>query len=268
MANADEKPKMTITKRLAFGAVGLSLLTSACTGVRGELEESGQPIDEAPTELAFEGEPEVADLEGTQVNFAFRAPELYTGDMVEGAELFADAPLIMVFAVPSCDVCHVEGPKLARAAEIHPEINYVVVHSFGTTDEYLDYIDNSGLIQENVLHLVDAEGVLWERFGVVSQPSSVLVDTDGLVTTSRGALGDDGLARAAAQVTGAPVLDHTALDIELIDTDDPNSDGTAPEGEGADDPSSDETVPEETAPDETAPDETAPEGDDLEGEGE
>ena len=251
MANADDVPKMTIAKRLAFGAVGLSLLTTACSGVRGELEESGRPVDDAPTELAFEGDPEAAGLEGTQVNFAFRAPELYTGDMIEGAELFADAPMIMVFAVPSCDVCHIEGPKLARAAEIHPEINYVVVHSFGTTDEYLDYIDNAGLIQENVLHLVDGEGVLWERFGVVSQPSSVLVDADGLVTTSRGALGDDGLARAAAQVTGAPVLDHTALDIDLNGDDEADTEGDGQE-------------PSEDVPS----DETVPEGESLEGEGE
>lgn len=206
MANANH-----FKKRLVFGVATLSLLTSACSGVRGELDESGQVPEVAPVELAFE-DVETEGLVGAQANFAFRAPELYTGQIVEGTELFSNAPLIVVFVQPSCDICHVEAPKLAYAAELHPEINYVMVHGFGTTDEFLEFNDGFDLSQENVIHLVDTEGVLWNRFGVTSQPSSVLVDIDGVVSTSRGALGDDGLARAAGQVTHQPVLEHNLFD--------------------------------------------------------
>lgn len=205
MANAND-----LRRRLVIGAAALSLLTPACSGVRGELDESGQVPDGAPTELAFD-EVETEGLVGAQTNFAFRAPELYTGELIEGTELFSNAPVIMVFVVPSCDICHVEAPKLANAAELHPEINYVMVHGFGETTDFLEFNDGFDLSQENVIHLVDTEGALWERFGVTSQPSSVLVDLDGEVSTSRGALGDDGLARAAAQVTQQPVLEVDGL---------------------------------------------------------
>ena len=76
----------------------------------------------------------------------------------------------------------------------------MVVHSFGDRESYLDYNDNSALGQENVIHVVDHQGLLWDQFGVSSQPSTVLIDSEGQLSSSRGALQDDGLARAAEYV--------------------------------------------------------------------
>lgn len=164
--------------------------------MRGELVESGYVnADDEQIALTYadEGEPD-------QLLFAFTTSDLFTGDPVDGLELHADAPMIITFVVPSCSVCIGEAPKLAAAAEANPQVNFVMVHSFGTIDQFLAYTDNSDLSQENTVHIVDVDGALWERFGVVSQPSTVLVDHEGRVSSARGALGDDGLLRAVQTV--------------------------------------------------------------------
>jgi len=177
----------------------LALTAIGCSGARGELVKSGfGDSDREDVELAMaDGMPATAPAV-----FAFQAPDLYTGAMVDGADLYDNAPLIITFVVPSCAVCLVEGPKLAAAAEATAEVNYVVIHSHGAVEDYLAYNQQADLTQENVSHLVDTEAVLWARFGVSSQPSTVLVSGDGTVRSARGALGDDGLRRALAYVTG------------------------------------------------------------------
>lgn len=42
-------------------------------------------------------------------------------------------------------------------------------------------------------HLVDDDGSLWARFGVVTQPSWVFVNDDGTVRSVVGGLGEEGL---------------------------------------------------------------------------
>ena len=42
-------------------------------------------------------------------------------------------------------------------------------------------------------HLIDEEGDLWERFGIISQPAWVFVDDDGTARTVSGSLSEDGL---------------------------------------------------------------------------
>lgn len=42
-------------------------------------------------------------------------------------------------------------------------------------------------------HLVDDDGSLWARFGVVSQPSWLFVNDDGTTWSLFGGLGEDGL---------------------------------------------------------------------------
>lgn len=182
--------------RVAAAATALSL--AGCSGVRGELVET--QVDQVPSdrvELTFA---DPGDRE--EALFAFTAPELFTGTRIDGLDLHNDAPLVMTFVVPSCAVCVVEAPKLASAAEANGGVNFVVVHSFGEVDGFLEYADQYNLSSENTIHLVDIDGTLWDRFGIYSQPSSILVDESGRVTSSRGALGDDGLLRAISTVTG------------------------------------------------------------------
>lgn len=54
-----------------------------------------------------------------------------------------------------------------------------------------DFIDRHGV--DAFPHLVDDDGALWERFGVITQPSWVFVDDDGTVRDVVGILGEDGI---------------------------------------------------------------------------
>lgn len=189
-------------------AVGM-LLATGCTGARGELLESGVEPGSTEVELLFADD----DGDGAETDadlFGFTAPDLTSGYPVVGAELYENAPTIVTFVVPSCPVCVTEAPKLSAAAEAHPEVNFLFVHSFGEVSEFVEYADGYELSHENTVHVVDIDGILWERFGLVSQPSTVLVDHTGAVSSSVGALGDDGLLRAISTVTGEEMADMTS----------------------------------------------------------
>ncbi len=55
------------------------------------------------------------------------------------------------------------------------------------------FIDRHGV--DGFDHLVDGDGSLWERFGIVTQPAWVFINDDGTAKTLVGILGEDGLNR-------------------------------------------------------------------------
>lgn len=61
------------------------------------------------------------------------------------------------------------------------------------------FIDRHGL--DGFDHLVDDDGALWARFGIVSQPAWVFVDDDGTAKKVQGALGADGLRAEIERLT-------------------------------------------------------------------
>ena len=46
-------------------------------------------------------------------------------------------------------------------------------------------------------HIIDEGGVIWERYGVFSQPAFAFINDDGTVETKIGAMGLEGLTEAA-----------------------------------------------------------------------
>ena len=46
-------------------------------------------------------------------------------------------------------------------------------------------------------HIIDEGGVIWERYGVITQPSFAFINDDGTVETNIGAMGLEGLSEAA-----------------------------------------------------------------------
>ena len=191
------------------GLIALVLLmfvATSCGAVRGERVESGLPSNNDSTAQAeLFAEPGLSDatyvdqVEGNGA-FAFTAFELATGEPLFGGDLVREGQVVMTFVVPSCPVCTVEGPEIARSASENPDVTYVVVHSGGTTEDYEQYVEASGLTFDNIVHLDDSPGVLWNRFGIVQQPSNILVDADGGVTQSFGALGEIGLRTVVADM--------------------------------------------------------------------
>jgi hypothetical protein len=61
------------------------------------------------------------------------------------------------------------------------------------------FIDRHGLAGFD--HLIDDDGALWARFGIVSQPAWVFVDDDGTSRKVQGSLGADGLRAEIERLT-------------------------------------------------------------------
>jgi len=183
--------KKALKKNLITCSIFL-LSVSGCSDIKGERTSAGNsPENELSMVDSSPADSEV---------FNFEAPELYSGSAYLGSDLYQNSPSLVTFVVPSCPICVEEGPKLANAAENNPDINYVLVHSFGDKENYIEYVESAGLIHENIVHLSDTDGLLWKQFGVTAQPSTVLVNSNGEISLSTGALGDDGLIRAADQI--------------------------------------------------------------------
>lgn len=200
----------------------LVLATTACGSIRGErttvdvpepevrfvdeVETSTATADTEPAAAAAEDRPviEVASDDVGIGPFAFTAAEFETGDPISGIDLFEQGLVLMEFSLPSCPVCHTEAPKIRASALLNPDVTYVVVHSGGSDAEIAEFVDEHELRADNIVHLLDPDRALWVRFGVAVQPYYVLVDTDGTLSGSTGALGDDGLERAVERLrTGA-----------------------------------------------------------------
>ncbi len=191
----------------------LALATTACGSIRGERTAVDVPepdvqfvddvdADTADSAAAVEDRPviEVASNDVGIGPFAFTATEFETGDPVNGIDLFEQGLVLMEFSLPSCPVCHTEAPKIRASALLNPDVTYVIVHSGAGDDEISEFVDEHDLRADNIVHLLDPDRALWVRFGVAVQPYYVLVDTDGTLSGSTGALGDHGLERAVERI--------------------------------------------------------------------
>lgn len=223
---------------LVVAILAMMLFATACSNNSGiALETTSTPIiddteideDVAPrttTSLGLsaddEGTPEsLAYIDEDRIEidaddpaiepFVFFANKLGSEEVVDGLDLYRDRPALITFSVPTCPVCTREAPEIAAAAERYPGINFVMVHSQGDAASYAEFLAEAGLDgPSNVLNLVDEDLALWRRFSVIQQPTSILIDADGHVSSTRGALASEGLDIVAAmlELRELPTFDH------------------------------------------------------------
>lgn len=215
-----EEPKSVFEEVAEAGAASAeaSERTTTSLGLTAEDFEAATDEDadlgDAPTgPMAFVDEDriEVSSDDPAIEPFVFYADELTTGESIDGLDLYKGRPTLMVFSVPTCPVCAAEAPAIVGAAEKYPGIQFVMVHSQGTTEAYESFVADAGFVEaDNVTHLVDDDLELWRRFGVIQQPTSILIDADGRVSLSRGALAAEGLDIVAAmlELREPPTFDH------------------------------------------------------------
>ena len=131
----------------------------------------------------------------------------FTATTLDGADLdvstFAGSPLVLWFWAPWCTICRAEAPDVARAAaDLEGQVTFLGVPGLGSEDDMHAFVEDTGT--SGFTHVVDADGSVWRRFGVVYQPAFAFIDPDGTVEIFAGALGEDGLRdRAGSMVVGA-----------------------------------------------------------------
>jgi thiol-disulfide isomerase/thioredoxin len=120
------------------------------------------------------------------------------GETFEGATL-AGRPVLLWFWAPWCPTCRGQVPQVeGLAAEHQGDLAVVGVGSLDSEEAIAEFAGGV----EGLTHLVDTEGALWQRFGVVEQSSFVLLDADGEVAFEAGYGGSDVLGDQVADVVG------------------------------------------------------------------
>lgn len=158
----------------------VALLTTACAGGAVDDRSAAGAAAEAP---ATAPEP-----------LGFRASTL-AGPELDVSTL-AGQPVVLWFWAPWCTICRVEGPDVATvAADLEGDVTFLGVPGRGQTADMTSFVKDTGT--GSLQHLVDADGSLWQRFRVVSQPSFAFIDADGSVETFAGALGEEQLRTRA-----------------------------------------------------------------------
>jgi hypothetical protein len=106
----------------------------------------------------------------------------------------ADGPLAF-------SICRGEAPDVARvAAAFKGRVTFLGVPGLGPVGDMRTFVTSTGT--GGFGHLVDADGSLWARFGVVSQPSFVFVGADGSAKTVVGSLDGQALTERVTALAG------------------------------------------------------------------
>jgi thiol-disulfide isomerase/thioredoxin len=175
--------------RIVAVLAATALALAACTGNAPAAPDPG----EASPIAALESEPPADDSPG------------FTAVTLDGGEIhtssFAGTPVVLWFWAPWCTICQAEGPGLAEiAAEFDGQVQFVGVAGQGTIEEMEKFVADTGT--GDLVHMVDEDGSIFRRFGVVATPSHGFVTSDGVVDIRRGWIRPAELRTMAEELAG------------------------------------------------------------------
>ncbi len=128
---------------------------------------------------------------------SFSGPTLDGGDL--DASTLAGEPVVLWFWAPWCSICRAEAPGIARVAdELDGRVTVLGIPGLGRTADMREFVEVTGT--SGLQHVIDVDGSLWARFGIIGQPSFVLVAPDGSARLFGGALGEEALRDAAVRL--------------------------------------------------------------------
>lgn len=137
---------------------------------------------------------------GSDVGQGGAAATSFTATTLTGTDLdvttFAGSPLVLWFWAPWCTICRAEAPDVAEVvADLDGRVTFLGVPGIGEPDAMRAFVEETGT--GGFEHVVDDDGSLWQRFGVVAQPAFAFIAPDGTVEVFAGALGADALRERA-----------------------------------------------------------------------
>ncbi|MGV8964643.1 MAG: redoxin domain-containing protein [Cellulomonas sp.] len=169
---------------LAVAALALTACTAQTADTSGASSGGAASAPTAPSDVAQSG----------------AAATSFTATTLTGVDLdvatFAGSPLVLWFWAPWCTICRAEAPDVAGVvADLDGQVTFLGVPGIGKQDAMRAFVEETGT--GGFEHVVDDDGSLWQRFGVISQPAFAFIAPDGTVEVFAGALGADELRERA-----------------------------------------------------------------------
>jgi thiol-disulfide isomerase/thioredoxin len=198
-------------RRLALAVVApLAIALAACGGEAATTSDpSGSTsAPESPVDSPSESPDESPDGSGAadgagQPDATVPALLDFTSTTVAGEEFdgasLAGSPAVLWFWAPWCPTCRGQVPQVEELARTYgDEVSVVGIGSLDSAEAIAGFARDV----EGITHLEDADGVLWQRFGVTEQSSFVVLDADGEIAFEAGYDGEDDLAAEVEAVLG------------------------------------------------------------------
>lgn len=109
-------------------------------------------------------------------------------------------PTVIWFWAPWCAICMNESAYIVAAAEKYKgKVNFLGVGALGSSEEMVEFVSHTNT--SIFPNLNDAEGKLWNRFGIIIQPTLLFVDAAGKITSKIGPSDEEFLAKKLATLT-------------------------------------------------------------------
>jgi len=141
-----------------------------------------------------------------QASFVTNKTKLtFTAKTVDGKNysskvLVNKKPTVIWFWAPWCAICKNESAYIVAAAKKYKgKINFLGVGALGSTEEMVDFVSHT---ETSIFpNLNDSEGKLWNRFGIVIQPTILFIDAKGKITSKVGPSDEEFLAKKLVSLT-------------------------------------------------------------------
>jgi thiol-disulfide isomerase/thioredoxin len=142
----------------------------------------------------------------SQASFTTNKAKLtFTAKTVDGKNFSSKVlankkPTVIWFWAPWCAICKNESANLVAAAEQYKgKVNFVGIGALGNQAEMQEFVTHTGT--SLFTNLNDADGKLWNRFGVVIQPTLIFVDAKGKITSKVGPSDEEFLQKKLVALT-------------------------------------------------------------------
>jgi thiol-disulfide isomerase/thioredoxin len=139
----------------------------------------------------------------SQASFTTNKAKLtFTAKTVDGKNFSSKVlankkPTVIWFWAPWCAICKNESAYIVSAAEQYKgKVNFVGVGALGSSEELAEFVTHTGT--SIFPNLDDSSGKLWNRFGVIIQPTLLFIDAKGKITSKVGPSDEEFLAKKLA----------------------------------------------------------------------